>query len=133
MTPSDPTGPRPARAEAFPRRNRIRARADFTETYETGRKLHGRLVVVFARASEGGGRLGITATRKVGSAVVRNRARRRVREVYRRWRALAPGAPALDLVVNVSARAARAPFAALAAEVPVHLDRAAAAAPPVRA
>ena len=133
MTLSAPTGPRPARAEAFPRGNRIRARADFTATYETGRRYHGRLVVLFARAASGEGRLGITATRKVGGAVVRNRARRRVREVYRRWRVAAPGAPAVDLVVNVSARAARAPYAALAADVLALFDRAAAAVAPAGA
>lgn len=44
----------------------------------------GRYLVVFALASEGGPcRVGITASRKVGGAVVRNRARRRVRELLR--------------------------------------------------
>lgn len=131
MIPSLPTDPRPARAEAFPRRHRLLSRVAFTVTYETGRKLHGRLVVVFARPGEG--RVGITATRKVGDAVVRNRARRRVREIYRRWRAGTPPAARLDVVVNVSARAARAPFAALAADLRTLLDRAAAAAAPERA
>ena len=63
------------------------ARRDFREAYENGAKLHGRLVVVFARPRpEGGLRLGITATRKSGGAVLRNRARRRVREIFRKWR-----------------------------------------------
>ena len=124
MTESAATAPRPACAEPFPRRLRIRARADFAATYETGRRLPGRLVVVFARAADGAGRLGITATRKVGGAVDRNRARRRVREVYRRWHARTPGAAGLDLVVNLSARGARAPFAALAGELESLFERA---------
>lgn len=128
-----PPEPRRARAEAFPRKARIAARRDFSAAYETGRKLHGRLVVVFARPLAGPGRLGITATRRVGKAVVRNRARRRVREVYRRWRAGQPLAAGLDVVVNVTARAASAPYAALAAELGALLDRAATAAVPGRA
>ena len=52
-------------------------------------------------------RLGITATRKVGNAVVRNRLRRRCREVYRRCRRRAD-LPALDIVVHLKPRAASA-------------------------
>ncbi|HVO50888.1 MAG TPA: ribonuclease P protein component [Thermoanaerobaculia bacterium] len=133
MKPSDPTDPRPARAEVFPRRLRITARRDFTATYDAGRRHGGRLVVVFARPRDGEGRLGVTATRKVGNAVVRNRARRRVREIYRRWHARAPLSAALEVVVNVTARSAGAPFAALEAELSGLLDRAAASAWPERA
>lgn len=133
MTQSAPFAPRPERAQAFPRRLRIAARRDFTATYETGRRFQGRLVVVFVRPKDGEGRLGITATRKIGNAVVRNRARRRVREVYRRWRVRAPLATALEVVVNATARTAAAPYAVLDAELTTLLDRAAAAAWPERA
>ena len=51
---------------------------------------------MFALANEAGvGRLGIAATRKLGNAVVRNRAKRLIREVFRRNK-LAPG---FDIVV----------------------------------
>ena len=133
MSQRAPTVPRPVRGEAFPRRLRIAARRDFTATYDAGRRHHGRLVVVFARPRDGEGRLGVTATRKIGNAVVRNRARRRVREIYRRWHARAPLAAGLDVVVNVTARTASAAFAALDAELSVLLDRAAAAAFPEHA
>ncbi len=114
------------RGEAFPRACRVSARRDFREAYEHGAKYHGRLVVVFAKArAEGGVRLGLTATRKVGGAVVRNRARRRVREIFRRWSATAPEA-SVDLIVNISERATRAAFSALSAEVTALLSRAAA-------
>jgi ribonuclease P protein component len=43
-------------------------------------------------------RLGITATRKVGGAVQRNRIKRVMREIFRRHRRTL--APPLDLVVN---------------------------------
>jgi len=133
MSQNVPAGSRAARGEAFPRRMRIAARRDFVSAYEAGQKHGGRLVVVFARPRKGAGRLGITATRRVGSAVVRNRARRRVREIYRRWRAARPLAAGLDVVVNVSTRAALAPYAAVREELLALLDRAAAAAWPERA
>jgi ribonuclease P protein component len=133
MNSSAPPDPRPARAEAFPRRLRIAARRDFTATYDAGRRHHGGLVVVFARPRAGAGRLGITATRKVGNAVLRNRARRRVREIYRRWHAVAPLAASIEVVVNVMAKAASAPYPALDAELRALLDRAAHAAWPERA
>ena len=61
----------------------------------------GRYVVVFALAGEGGVcRLGITASRKVGGAVVRNRSRRRIRELLR-TRPEAVSGWGGDLVVNV--------------------------------
>jgi ribonuclease P protein component len=57
-------------------------------------------MVLFGLCRAGNGcRLGITATRKIGSAVVRNRARRRIRELFRKQ------SPHLvwegDVVVNV--------------------------------
>jgi ribonuclease P protein component len=114
------------RGEAFPRASRVGARRDFRSAYEEGAKHHGRLVVVFAKPrAEGGLRLGLTATRKAGGAVVRNRARRRVREIFRRWAATAPEV-GVDLVVNISEKATRAPFGALSAEVTALLARAAA-------
>jgi ribonuclease P protein component len=51
---------------------------------------------VFLLATQSGtGRLGIAATRKLGGAVARNRAKRLIREVFRRNK-LAPG---FDVVV----------------------------------
>jgi ribonuclease P protein component len=114
------------RGEAFPRTCRVGARRDFRAAYEDGAKQHGRLVVVFARPrAEGGLRLGLTTTRKAGGAVVRNRARRRMREIFRRWAATAPEV-SVDLIVNISEQATRAPFAALSSEATALLARAAA-------
>ncbi|HSB64805.1 MAG TPA: ribonuclease P protein component [Thermoanaerobaculia bacterium] len=114
------------KGEAFPRSSRVRARRDFRAAYENGVKHHGRLVAVFAKPrAEGGLRLGLTATRKAGGAVVRNRARRRVREIFRRWAATAAHVD-VDLVVNISERATRSPFAALSSEVTALFSRAAA-------
>src|SRR5437764_15475278 len=64
---------------------RIRRRAEFQEVYSRGVKAHSRYATVFLLPNElGVGRLGIAATRKLGDAVRRNRAKRLIREVFRR-------------------------------------------------
>jgi ribonuclease P protein component len=63
----------------------IRRRAEFKEVYERGSKVHGRFATVFVLANQRPvGRLGIAATKKLGGAVQRNRAKRLIREVFRR-------------------------------------------------
>jgi ribonuclease P protein component len=62
----------------------VRKRADFELIYKTGFKRSGRLMTMFTREREAGpARLGIAATRKMGAAVERNRAKRLVRELFR--------------------------------------------------
>lgn len=56
----------------------------FRRLYAKGDTAVGRFVVVYAKRSGGReNRLGITTGTKLGRAVDRNRARRRIREVYR--------------------------------------------------
>ena len=53
--------------------------------YERGVRLRGRYSTTFIlRNEQGVGRLGIAATKKLGGAVQRNRAKRLIREVFRR-------------------------------------------------
>jgi ribonuclease P protein component len=74
----------------------VRKRADFELIYKTGFKRSGRLMTMFTREREAGpARLGIAATRKMGDAVERNRAKRLVRELFRHNK---PGA-AMDIVI----------------------------------
>lgn len=83
----------------LPAERRLRRRADYRTVYDRGRRVPGRHVVVFVLPRERGfPRLGITATRRVGSAVRRNRARRLVREAFRLHQ---HELPAWDIVVNV--------------------------------
>jgi ribonuclease P protein component len=96
---------------------RLRRRAEFLRCYRLGRRRQARLATLYSHANEvGHPRLGITASRKVGSAVIRNRLRRRVRESYRRWEGRGR-LGALDLVVHLQPPAARASFAELRSEV----------------
>src|SRR5262245_27384614 len=86
---------------------RLRRRADFIAVQTEGRKLHGRHVLAIARnRSDPGlvGRLGITVTKKVGNAVVRNRIKRLVREWMRQNGWVPVG---WDLVVVAKESAAR--------------------------
>jgi ribonuclease P protein component len=58
---------------------------DFEEAYSKGRKLHGKLFIAYIRMRRRGGvRLGVVASRRVGGAVERNRAKRLLREVFRK-------------------------------------------------
>ncbi len=83
-------------SRALPAARRIRRRPEFLLAYENGVRIRARLMTVFARLnSQDRSRLGIAATRKLGGAVVRNRAKRLVREVFRHTE-IPPG---LDIVV----------------------------------
>jgi ribonuclease P protein component len=75
---------------------RVRRRADYQRVYERGTKSQSKLLTLFTLSNNlPFGRLGIAATRKLGGAVVRNKAKRLIREVFRRNK-LAPG---FDVVV----------------------------------
>ena len=65
---------------------RLRQRADYVAVQTHGRKAHGRHVLAIFRqrpAPDLEGRLGLTVTKKVGNAVVRNRIKRMLREWVR--------------------------------------------------
>ena len=78
--------------EGFPATVRLRKRREFLQIQGAAVKHHLRHILVFVSttaprsASPATARLGVTVTRKVGPAVVRNRIRRLVREVFRRKR-----------------------------------------------
>ena len=98
--------------ESFGKDRRILRRAEYLQVYETGRRVAGRRLVFFVRpGTSDRTRLGITITKKTGSSVVRNRLRRRIRELFRR--AAAFPVP-VDLVVNVRPGAETAPYRDLA-------------------
>lgn len=99
-------------SEALPKQKRLAKRREFVRVYETGRKVFSRYTVLFYAANElPHSRIGITATKKLGKANVRNRLKRWTREVYRRARdPLGIDARSLDIVVNVKSNAATTSF-----------------------
>lgn len=103
--------------------HKLRRRADFLRCYRTGRRVHGSLATLhFVPNQLEHPRIGITASRKVGRAVVRQKLKRRVREVYRRWSQRSE-LPPVDLVVHLRPAAAQAPFPALRGELLRQLGR----------
>jgi ribonuclease P protein component len=104
---------RPARSEALSPEERLRHRQEFLTCYRRGCRRHGSLLILYAFSNAlPHPRLGITASRKVGNAVVRHRLKRRIREVYRRWSGRSD-LPAMDLVVHVKPTARESDFPAL--------------------
>ena len=101
-----------SRSEALPKEKRLAKRREFLRVYETGLKLFTRYCVVFFAPNElPFSRMGVTATKKLGKANVRNRLKRWTREVYRRLRGpLEFDQKALDLVINVKPNAVDADF-----------------------
>ena len=80
----------------------------FRRLYATGGFANG-MLVLYARPNRlGQNRVGITTGKKLGHAVVRNRARRRLREVYRLNEHLFK--PGFDIVVVARHRCVTADF-----------------------
>lgn len=69
-----------------------------------------------ARTDAGGSRIAVVAPRSVGTAVTRNRARRRVREAFRRAFASPGHRASIDLVITVRPTAAQVDFGAIEAD-----------------
>ena len=94
-------------SEAFPREARLLSRRDFLEVQERGTKVTaGPLVGLVAASPDGKSRLGLTVSSKVGTAVVRNAVRRRLRELFRKRSDRWPKGMHLVVVARPSAREA---------------------------
>jgi ribonuclease P protein component len=84
----------------------------FRRLYGKGASEANRYLVLYCRRNgTAGNRVGITASKKLGHAVTRNRIRRRLREIYRLNEA--QFLPGYDIVVVARSRAAEAEFSAL--------------------
>ena len=104
-------------ANSFQAGDRVRKRADYVRVQQQGRRVSGRFVTLLILANDcTAPRLGLIASRKLGPAVARNRAKRRLRDLFRRHRgALGPGA-ALDVVAIPRRELIAAPFADVEAD-----------------
>ena len=79
-------------AQGLPPSRRVRKRREFEKAYEEGHKVVTPQFALYVRPNGlAQSRLGITTTRRLGKAVVRNRARRLVREAYRKNQSRVPG------------------------------------------
>jgi ribonuclease P protein component len=103
-------------SRSYPRSARIRRRREFLSLQRDGRRRHSESFVVISRPSAGDeSRLGVTVSSRVGNAVVRNRVKRFVREVFRQNRLRLPR-PA-DVVVIAKPGAHRLSYAQAATEL----------------
>lgn len=94
-------------SQGLGRERRVRSRSEFQRIQREGRRVTTPSFVLLLAAREADGaaaRLGITASKRVGNAVVRNRVKRVVREAFRRSGTLFE--PDLDVVVIARAAAA---------------------------
>lgn len=94
---------------------KLRNSRQFRSVYNQGQKFHTPIFTAFTIKNDGATpRVGITVTRKIGNAVVRNRCKRRLREVVRRYFAATSTEGArmvgYDLVINVKASLIEAEF-----------------------
>lgn len=104
-------------SQSFPKERRLRKRREFVDVQRVGRTFHGKyfLAVVAARADADGVRVGITVSRKVGKAMLRNRIKRYVREYVRCSSRLHGG---IDMVIVAKRSAAElCDYAAAAADL----------------
>jgi len=107
----------------FGRAAKLRSRAEFTVVQNGGRRASGRYLTLLGRPNTlGRDRLGIIASKRVGGAVDRNRAKRRVRALFRQ-EISRPSTADFDLVVIVRQELVRAPFPAIAADFQAALKR----------
>jgi ribonuclease P protein component len=108
-------------SNALPPARRIRRRGEFQRVFDAGRRAHGRYLTIIAAPAPGpDSRIGIVASKKLGGAVVRNRAKRLIREVFRTQ---ASPAPASDLVIIPKAAALQAKTAEVVSDYRATLKR----------
>lgn len=89
----------PRIGERFPASARLRKSAEFEAVYAGNRyAADSTLVITAGKRGEGPTRLGLSVSRQVGNAVVRNRWKRLIREAFRKNRQRLPAG--LDLVIR---------------------------------
>jgi len=101
---------------------KLRSSLEFDRVYRQGQVYRGRLFSVHALPNaSGGSRLGLSVSRKVGTAVIRNHVRRRLKEVFHSEVEHLP--LGTDLVISARPAAAQASFQDLSEEFSRSLQR----------
>ena len=89
---------------SFPQAARLLKRPEFVRLSKTGNKIQNRhFIFLYSGSKHGRSRIGITVSRKVGGAVVRNRIKRLVRENFRRMRLVKTGAWDINIIAKKDA------------------------------
>lgn len=100
-------------SQSFTKDERLLARPDFKKVMDQGQRevLDRTCTLFFLPNSLGRKRLGIIASRKIGNAVNRNRAKRKIREIFRRHKNLVERD--MDIVVISARKLVNLPYAIL--------------------
>jgi ribonuclease P protein component len=111
-----PTASSRVPGQRYPREARLARRGEFDAVYRAGKRRSSSHFTVFFRANDlPQSRFGFSIKKALGGAVVRNRIRRRLREIVRCHRLEIPSG--WDIVIHPKSSVARAEFAALAADL----------------
>ena len=94
----------PKNVLGLPKSARVKQRREFERIRAKGRRLNSGCLIAnwLALPAEGRSRLGVITSRKVGPATVRNRARRLLRESFRRHQHDLTGPAAMVLIARPS-------------------------------
>jgi ribonuclease P protein component len=100
----------------FPREARLVRRGEFDAVYRAGKRRSSSHFTVFFRANQMPvSRFGFSIKEALGGAVVRNRIRRRIREIVRCHRVEIPAG--WDIVIHPKSSVGRAEFVGLTADL----------------
>lgn len=116
-------------SERFSKARRVRRRDEYQRVFDLSLRAKGRYATVLVAPNDTGiTRLGIVASRKLGNAVYRNRAKRLIRDIFRRSKIVGPGV-AVDVVVIPRRELFTAEYASLATDLHTTIRRSAARLP----
>ncbi|MEO5895788.1 MAG: ribonuclease P protein component [Vicinamibacterales bacterium] len=87
-------------SHSFTKTQRVRRRDEFQQVFKSGYRVGSRYFTLLLAPHPGAApRLGIVASKKLGDAVHRNRAKRLIRELFRHTESLPVATTGIDLIV----------------------------------
>jgi ribonuclease P protein component len=114
----------PRSGSKFGKDRRLLRRTEFQEVFDAANRMRSRYFTLLTKPTpHRQTRLGIVASRKLGDAVRRNRAKRLIREIFRRNKTVLAG---VDIVVIPRTELFQAPYASLEEDFRSALERCAA-------